>query len=599
MKVIYLALNIFLFILSAALITLCSLHLAYGNYDISIFRGYFEHPLILLLNFLPVLLIEVFLYFAINRMWIAFLSTAVIILTASAGNFFKLLFRSDPFMFSDVTAINTALGVAGGYDIKLNPILTATIFSVLAMAAVLFFFAKCRIDPPARVLSATALFVVATVLWQNVYSSDRIYKEETDVGKEINSWISTQVYISKGFVYPFIYSVKDTMDIAPDGYDADEAAALLAEYETSDIPEGRKINVIALQLEAYTDFTCLGIGGICDDVYSFYHQLERESYTGNLITNAFAGSTVNTERCFLTGYPRLIDFRQQTPSYVWYFKNQGYSTVGSHPYHFDYYNRRSVNANLGFDEYYFYEGHYDKMFTDKSYNNDDQLFSDILSIYRENLKSGKPVFSYSVTLQGHGPYITDYIIWPKEYWYNYNNYSEYAYYVMNNYLGSLANTGENISRMIDELRDDEAPVVVVLYGDHKPWLGDNNSVYKELGIDLDLSTYDGVRNYYSTRYLIWANNSAKEIIGEDFAGEGPDISPCYLMNILFERLGWEGNSYMKFTNGIRETLPVVNKQGCYVEGDVYTNKLSPEGQEKFSDLLNVQYYLRNSKDVMS
>ena len=52
-------------------------------------------------------------------------------------------------------------------------------------------------------------------------------------------------------------------------------------------------------------------------------------------------------------------------------------------------------------------------------------------------------------------------------------------------------------------------MVIVVFGDHNPWLGDGNAVYKAIGLDLDFSTEEGFYNYYSTRYLIWANDAAK------------------------------------------------------------------------------------------
>ena len=122
-------------------------------------------------------------------------------------------------------------------------------------------------------------------------------------------------------------------------------------------------------------------------------------------------------------------------------------------------------------------------------------------------------------------------------------------------------------------------MVLVLFGDHKPWLGDGNSVYKELGINLDTDTEEGFYNYYSTPYLIWANDAAKETLDNDFNGEGPTISPAYLMNQLFELCGWDGPAYMKLMDALRPTLPVVNTDGYYVTADGFTDELT-EAQER-------------------
>ena len=63
-----------------------------------------------------------------------------------------------------------------------------------------------------------------------------------------------------------------------------------------------------------------------------------------------------------------------------------------------------------------------------------------------------------------------------------------------------------------------------------------------MGISLDTTTEQGFRNYYSTWYTIWGNQAAKTQLGQSFQGQGPDLSPCFLMNQVFEMIGWDGPS---------------------------------------------------------
>ena len=51
-------------------------------------------------------------------------------------------------------------------------------------------------------------------------------------------------------------------------------------------------------------------------------------------------------------------------------------------------------------------------------------------------------------------------------------------------------------------------------------VGEGNSVYEMLGIDLDVSTLEGFYNYYATPYIMYANDAAKQITGNQFVGEG-------------------------------------------------------------------------------
>src|SRR5699024_7671272 len=110
----------------------------------------------------------------------------------------------------------------------------------------------------------------------------------------------------------------------------------------------------------------------------------------------------------------------------------------------------------------------------------------------------------------------------------------------NNYLEGIGRTDLAIEKMVDYFRNEEEPVVLVLFGDHKPFLGENTKGYEMLGINMDVNTVEGFRNYYSTPYVIWANDSAKEVLGDDFVGEGPEISPIYLMPYLMEKMGYPG-----------------------------------------------------------
>lgn len=580
--------NFVLLTLSACVICFVTLLLATGTFGDELFFDYFKYPLLLLLNFLPIFLLAAAGFCLTNRVWAGFLVSAAVFVTGAIGNYYKLKFRSDPFMFSDMTAIHTAMGVASGYDLTPGKRIIFCLLCVAVTLLLLIFFARGRCRGRVRAAFAATIILALFPLWRFVYSSSQIYNGIQNY-EHINHWLATESFISRGFVYPFIYSYNDSVDTPPEGYDADSAAAVLSGYSDTDIPADRKVNILAIQLEAFSDFTTLGIPGI-EQVYESYHELESESYTGNLITNIFAGGTIDTERCFLTGSSQLKNYRSNANSYVWYLRDQGFATNGSHPCYRSFYNRYNVNRYLGFEDYYYTEGYYDS-YSD-SISPDSIMLPEVYKIFSESVENGAPVFSFHVTYQGHGPYSTDSLIWGDPLFEG--DVSDYSYNVLNNYLGSVKDTIGHLLTLKAQLEAMDEPVVLVLYGDHKPWLGDNNSVYNELGISLDVSTTEGFMNYYSTRYLIWANAAAKEAAGSDFVGEGPDISPCYLMNELFGLLGWDGPAYMQYKDDVCSTLPVVNTSGFYLENGSFVKQLSPDAESKKQALDAVEYYMRNN-----
>ena len=127
-----------------------------------------------------------------------------------------------------------------------------------------------------------------------------------------------------------------------------------------------------------------------------------------------------------------------------------------------------------------------------------------------------------------------------------------------------------------------------------PWLGDGNSVYTEYGVNLDLSGDQGFRNYYGTPYLIWANEKAKEVTGSDFTGEGPAVSPCFLMNLLFRQCGYRGDSFLQIAGEVMDVLPVLHSSGLYDDRFMLADGVDPaEIHAALDRYLTVQYYRKH------
>jgi hypothetical protein len=420
--------------------------------------------------------------------------------------------------------------------------------------------------------------------------SDDLYARTAQYDRLENQWSATQQYISHGFLYPFLHSITDSVELAPKGYDQASAQSILDQYTDQDIPDSQKVNVIGVMLEAYNDFTKFGVPELASDVYGVWHQLEEEGYSGNLVTNIFAGGTVDTERSFLTGFSSPHSYRSATNSYAWYFRQQGYTVEGMHPSMNWFYNRRNINENLGFSNYYFMENYFSDL-TEWSTAGDSIFFPELLKKYQAATESGTPYFNFSVTYQGHGPYSDSEFYWgdPADYVVNDGTYTQEEYLILANYFASIADTNQYLAEFTDALRQDDTPVVLVLFGDHNPWMGDGNSVYTALGIDFDMDTQAGFLNYYSTRYIIWANDAAKEILGNDFQGTGPDISPCFLMNQLFSLCGWDGPAYMQAASAVAAQVPVIHTTGCYLEDGTITTTLTQAHQTLVDDFESVQY----------
>lgn len=581
-------------LLSALGIGLLSLFLAVGPYPLYLAKTYFECLPILALNLAPPVVLMALLWGLTGRAGWAFLLTALPVLGLSLGNYYKLTFRDDPVMFADLMLLKEAGNMAGNYDLFVDKKIGLALACVVLGWLFLHFFVRGRPGKRTRIALSLAAVLSAACLTPT-YLDETTYNVHTaSYGYLPNQWSSTQQYIAHGLVYPFLHSVSDAVETPPEGYSAKEAKAILEGYESADIPEEKKVNVVAIMLEAYNDFTRFGVPKLATDVYEVWHQLEAEGYAGNLVTNIFAGGTVDSERCFLTGYSTLRNFRGNTNAYPWYFRSQGYTVEGMHPCYEWFYNRKNINSYLGFENYAFVENYFTDM-TNGGVAMDDIFFPELLKAYQAGTAGDKPYFNFSVTYQGHGPY-DNYVCWWGEkgdFVVDDGTYTEEQQYILDNYFGSLANTNEHLKTLTDYFRTDDEPVVLVLFGDHNPWMGDGNSVYQAMGIDFDLGTAEGFYNYYATRYLVWANDAAKQALGRDIQGVGPDLGPSFLMQEVFRLCGWEGPDYLQFTADTAETLQLVHTYGRYLEQGVLTTELSPEGKTLLDRYRAVEYYCRN------
>ena len=442
---------------------------------------------------------------------------------------------------------------------------------------------------------ASAAAVAATAL-VSLYCNAPLYQQTQTEAEEVNLWSDEEVYLSHGALYAFLYSVQDMIPQAPAQYDGETARQILAQYEEADIPEEQKVSVVGVMLEAFcdlTDFPALGEQESVQAVYAPWHALEEASVSGNLLTNIFAGGTVDTEWCFLTGYSQYDKFQKPTDSYVWYFDRQGYQTRGGHPGFGWFYNRQNVNEYLGFQEYWFTENHYGELVDPVAaqWNSDHLLADEIVKDLQAHLEGGEPVFSFSVSYQNHGPYESEHT--SNEIYLDPETCGLPAEtcHIFNNYLHGVNITISAMTTMAQALEEMDQPVVLVLFGDHKPWGGNGNSAYTGAGASFDLSTLEGFYEYYSTPYLIWANTSAQETLGRDFQGDGGDFSPCFLMAELFEQCGWTGPSFLQYSQEIRDVTPLVHTQGLYLDRtDRLTDALPEEDGARLLEFQWVQYY---------
>lgn len=557
------------------------------------------------MNFTPVFLTALFVRFLTQSYGVSFLIPSVLSFLICYANRMKVLYRDDPLVFSDLLLANEAGEMLKNYPLLFEAVSVISAFMICAVTVALFiFFKKTKKKKSERItlverFSGTALMLVLFLLFSNtlIIKNTKIYNStwHEEFGNPLKP---ANHCMSRGTVYYFIRSVKNVSS-KPDGYDENKAKKTIEEFETVPLPEDKKVNIISIMLEAYNDFSRFPSVEFNINPYEQFNELKKASYSGLLYTNIFAADTIRTERSFLTGFGD-IDYSKDTESYVRYFKNQGYYTEAMHPCYGWFYNRRNVNKYLGFDNFLYYENNFGSIPEEKLYEAkydgmiaDIDFFEYVLQGYAAAVAEGKKYFNFSVTYQNHGPYSTEKYT-EKEFLVKKDSYPPDMYNVLNNYFANIKRTDDALKKLRDYADSSKEPLLLILFGDHNPMLGNGKTGYELLGVDIDTTTVEGAENYYCTPYIFYANDAAKKALGRNFVGEGKTVSPIFLMNELFEYAGLEGPAYMNYLKTIKDEYDVVNV--LYLGKDGKYTKRDEADTETLTHRQWVEYYLKNRKE---
>ena len=217
----------------------------------------------------------------------------------------------------------------------------------------------------------------------------------------------------------------------------------------------------------------------------------------------------------------------------------------------------------------------------------------------EHISSSEaPLFSFTVTIQNHGPYEKKY--GPLE-----QNFStdveltETESDLLTQYFYGMTDADRELGRLVEYAENSEEPIILVYFGDHLPGFSNGMEFFDLLDYPRDANgTPEEQTAVYETPFVIWANDSAAAQC--DFAKnvdaaalpENNLISSFYLGALTTELAGMEGLSPLyDMLNDMRKEYPVlsdmyhVDAQGNYVQ------ELPEDIQEQLNTLIGWQYYI--------
>ncbi|MDW7670726.1 MAG: LTA synthase family protein [Bacillota bacterium] len=362
-----------------------------------------------------------------------------------------------------------------------------------------------------------------------------------------------------GFLYTFIMPARvQTPYDAEAMMTAAEKVGQILVAETEEAPAEVEPHVIVIMSESFWDVSKLDVSFTHNPIPVF-ESLREESLHGEIYVPVFSGGTGNTEYEVLTGMS-LLNYKNNwhivynqgitdpIPSLASIFRKQGYQSIGIHPYTDWFYNRVSVYQNLGFDVFESIDSMEDPELVGE-YVSDDFLTDRLIRLLET---STQPVFATVITMQNHGPYSNeryaeeDFQIKVEE------SLSPAAATLLNTYAQGIHLSDRALGRLVDYLREQAEPTLLLFFGDHLPMLGEDHLVFRETGYIGSESNHELMKDLrmMTVPYIFWSNYGTP-------TGEQPVMNASFLAPQLLQLARKEMPQYLKVVASIREEMPLL------------------------------------------
>lgn len=532
-----------------------------------------------------------FVFFIAGRTSISMAICVSAIAAIGVGNYFVVMFRSNPIVPWDIYSFETAMSVADNYVFSVDWALAEHIAMFILMLIVgvrtNIRLSKKILRPILTVAMCIPAYFYISYLWQD--------NLERNTGLNDTLFNVKYMHSKDGFFVSFILDIHFLQIEEPKNYSDEYALSLLNEQEVEKVETPEELpDIIAIMDETFSDPAVLGEFETNKDYMPFVHSILRgevaNTISGYADVSVLGGNTANSEFEFLTGnsmaffpngsVPYLQYIRDGISTIVPQLEEYGYTTYGTHPYRAKGWNREFIYDLMGFD-YRYFQGSFP--FEDKlrNYVSDEADFKSILE-WRNNTEG--PFFMFNVTMQNHSNYGGDFDNFDPQIVAKFKN--TYSNKYLNKYLSLMYETDQDVASLLSELSQSDRKTIVVFWGDHQPNDYVVRPIYKEYGLDFDNQTYEQQQQRQKTPFFIWANYDIQE-------QTNVEISLNYLNILLFETAGLQLDEYQTFRKNLWQgQIPMMNAVGYRNDdGDLVEYDDAPEEiQNLLNEYQNIQYY---------
>ena len=578
----------------------------------TVLAGFKAQPLLIVLNALPIGLLLLAFAFLFRNVFYSGALVNFFVCALSLANRVKIEVRDEPVFPRDFSLLREVGSAIQSYDIRypVKTIAVVVLTTVLLIGlgvlfpsrpvsfaalkakltkrdAVAVFPGRCW---PERIVGAVLSFGVLTALIFTVYASNTLYNSF----RVSNAYYVPSVFNELGFPYCFCHQFTTYPVDKPEGFSKSEAAG----WETGEQPGlGKDVNIIMVMNEAFSDITDGSMFNWAegDDPLPNLHALQKDPHalTGHIVVPGFAGGTANTEFDVLTGMQtnalsvtatsamRVVN--RNLDSLFRVFDADGYRTSFYHPGDAWFYNRENVYRWLGAEHEVFAKDMKNLEYKGR-WVTDDYIAGLIEEEFETAVSEGRPLFNYTTTIQNHMSYTAD------KYGEGHTfapvsvtaDISDETRTMLEVYTEGVRDADAMLGRLTAYFAERSEPVVLVFYGDHLPYLGDNQKGYAELGSEVAIAENDrtDILCSYKTPYVIWTNAAAADALDWEAAAkqlalpEDGTVSAAFLGSVLLDLTGRSGeNPWFDFLSSVRRLVPVVQKKTYILtDGELIANR---------------------------
>ncbi len=450
-------------------------------------------------DYLLQLVLGYLLYMMSRKAWTFVLIQGLLMGILYVGNAVKISFFGGPIMPDDIYALRSLLLILEGWQFFAVAVPLAALIS-------LFLF-NIRLRHPASYLSCLALVVLdLTLLYQPTAILEPLDRR---FGNSV--WDQHSNYLWRGATHYTLQEGARFFAAAEPPPDLDtakaHASALLAK-DNVHLPAAKPFkprNVHVILLESLWDPNALKQAGYNENPLApEFRRLWKSSGYATALSPVFGGYTANSEFEVLCGFPVVKDsvkFERQllndVPCLPHILGKRGYRTLASHPNVPVFWNRINAYRLIGFQTYWS-KGDFLLDDMNREFLSDSSLYRQVLEKISGQLESKQPIFNYILTYFGHWNY-------PLSESRPSRITSKSTVEEVTTYANMIYYKSRELMVFLEALHKRDPEAIIVLFGDHLPYMGENFSGYVDSKILVSKRsdfTPEMYRTYVSTPLIV-------------------------------------------------------------------------------------------------